>query len=443
MKWLLILIIAGIVLSTPHIIRLAEGNPYPLSSEGYAVLHEAALVRAGSSLDPLSGKEVVPDVHTYLAAGLLGIMQPFLLAKVLPYIMGLLAGVLFFAFARKVMNERAAIIAGLLFVTSPAFVYTFSTFNRWYLTVVLVLFALYFFAERKQVLCAAVSGLVLVASPLVFLLLTAIFIIRPPQDWRRFFAIFGVISLVAGIFFSLFLHSFAMPVFTFSQFLVDFGAPFGIDVALLILAAIGLSLVSKRIAVAVIVLAAAALFNPFILLFFCLLIPLFAGLAGDYVLGRSWSLPNMKQLTILVIVCALLFSVTSYEKQIGAAEPQPFFVRAIENIPESQGAVLAPQAYAPYIQYFAGRRVVSPQGNDTFNAIYQSRDLKKTEELLDTNQIDTFFVSGEMREGLIWGREGEGLDFLLPHSERFVNVYQFRKGSQTYDVWVYRPKPKA
>lgn len=440
MKWFIIVVLAGVVLAVPHALRFAGDNNYPAGSAGYGILREAALVRSASSLDSFTGESIMPDLHTYLIAGFLGIMPPFLAARILPFVAGLLAAALFFALARKLMKERAAAVAGILFVLSPAFIFIFSTFNRWYLTVVLVLFTLLFFVEKKTVLCAVVSGLVLLASPLAFVLLAATFFVRPPEDWRRFIMVLGPFVLAAAVIYGVFAGHVVLPLFAFSPYIVDFGAPFGIDVAFLILGAIGIAFVRKRISIALIILLAGAFFNPLILIFACLLLPLSAGLAGAHLLERSWSLPNLKQLTLLVIACTILFSVTSYEKQLAKAEPTPFFVRAVENIPESDGVVLAPQVYAPYIQYFAGRRVGSPHGNDSLERIYQSRDLKTTEALLNAFQIDTFFVTKDMRQGLVWDRGGEGLDFLLPHSDRFVNLYLYKNDQVEYEVWAYRPK---
>ena len=65
------------------------------------------------------------------------------------------------------------------------------------------------------------------------------------------------------------------------------------------------------------------------------------------------------------------------------------------------------------------------------DSIFQSRDLFQTLSLLRKYSIDYIWITPEMKAGLVWNREGEGLLFLFENSETFKKVYS----EEGYEIW--------
>ncbi|MBI4441177.1 hypothetical protein HY639_03345 [Candidatus Woesearchaeota archaeon] len=150
-----------------------------------------------------------------------------------------------------------------------------------------------------------------------------------------------------------------------------------------------------------------------------------------------WESALLKQFTIIVLICGLLFSFLSYVNRIGNAFPDaPMQEAALWFTQEARdGLVLTAPSRAFWIEYFGSRRTFSsplnPRGED-INRIFYSRHLGRTLDVLETNNIRYIWIDRAMQHA-IWSKEDEGLLFLFRDKEKFRKVYD-AKGIRIWKV---------
>ena len=75
-----------------------------------------------------------------------------------------------------------------------------------------------------------------------------------------------------------------------------------------------------------------------------------------------------------------------------------------------------------------------PNAEERFNdslEIFYSRNLKNTKSLLEKYNINYIWIDNEMKNGLVWEKEQQGLLFLFRNNETFKNIYN----NQGIEIW--------
>jgi asparagine N-glycosylation enzyme membrane subunit Stt3 len=140
-------------------------------------------------------------------------------------------------------------------------------------------------------------------------------------------------------------------------------------------------------------------------------------------------------------VFSSVFSVT----RLANNEPKPDTIKSLQWFnKQPQGIVLSHPSYGYWIEAIANKSVLLDENtyylasaNLKYNItqdIFNSRNLKKTKEILDNNSIGYIWITSEMKNGLVWpkGKE-EGLLFLLRSNETFRQLYK-DKNSEIWQV---------
>ena len=158
--------------------------------------------------------------------------------------------------------------------------------------------------------------------------------------------------------------------------------------------------------------------------------------AFEQMMGREWSLESMKIMTMLLIICTLIFSNVSFMNRQFHDEPRRELVSALERLRSGpsieKGTVLTHYSKGFYVEYFSGLPVVldglSHQYTDyenksnRTNNVFATRDLVFAEEYLQAHNVKFILIDEDMRTGLVWHKPHEGMLFLLENSDKFVNV---------------------
>lgn len=445
-KWLAAGFVVFIVLflSLPHVFRLSQHNSSLIGKETHELLWDAVLLRSDLVVDPLSGEYGDRNVISFFIAGLSRLFPLELVARFLPLVLGVCAGLLFLAllsYFRLSRNERIAIMC--ILVLSPAFIFLFSTVTKYSLILVMSLLSLYLLARRGFFLSSLTAGVVVMEDWVSGLILVVMLLVFSSGRYlekglrNRFFLRLLPVLFMAGIVGFWFLDwelvaAWRIPV-------VDFGSVFGFDVPLLVLGGIGVFSVWKKTYLPVnlgfLVFVFASFFLRSAIGFSLLLLAYFAGAFIARLWSRSWEIRHLKMLTLLLICCSFLFSSLAYVHRLADEPPSPDLVRAIRQIPPDAKMVASHESYYPYIHYYAMKRTYD--GNES-SWLFMSRDLRETELFLSRAGIDTFFVTSSMRRGLVWTADEAGLDFLLKNSRRFILVYSFQDDGESYEIWQYR-----
>ncbi len=472
-----IVVFGIILLLLPVIIRSLNGSPLMPGIEGYGHARIAQTIAQSGipDYDPAMPERPYTltafDLLLALTAMLTGIETA---AIILPLVLGLLSIFLFSAILRRWnVNKKSAIGMLLVFVVSPAFVAIFTQATGRSLE--LFLFLLYILLispveKRKSsavsiiaaLLVAAIIATISVASAAIAFVLPII--LRgvskkvPAQSLLSSISAFIVFVAVSlPVLLQAEKPPFGSPV-PFVQAVSDFGSGFGLGLFAWLLAFIGFILLwqyktkyyTAMIAIGVMLLA--SLLLPSALTPAHILVSILAGYALSSFAQMKWSFDDIRVLTILVLVCGLLFSALSHDLSIARGPPTKEVMEAALAIkaqfPEKTTVLSVPEN-GFWIEYWSGRQAFldswaskTPRIAERWAAaqsIWHSQDIINARSLLYKNRINALVITEDMRDRLVWELPEQDLLFLLRNNETFKNAHH----SSIVDIWAVLPPVKT
>ena len=222
-----------------------------------------------------------------------------------------------------------------------------------------------------------------------------------------------------------------------TKMISDLGAEYGFGIFNILLAFIGFYVawrIKKHIVpylILLILILASFYYTPF-LLYLNPVFALFAGYSFTAFIVMRWKLPPIKFLTIMIIICGLLFSTISYIDRDSKELPNKDIIVALEWLRDSSSekdVILSSQRNGNWIQAVSNRITVlsSNDQNQDFlnqvNELFESRNLEKTKALLEKYNVSYIFITKDMKEGGTWTKENQGLLFLFRNREAFRQIY--------------------
>lgn len=389
-------------------------------------------------LRALSGGFFVGESYRYLklaqvGSGFYPLLLSFLVGngvslRAVQLSLGLLSFCLFYLLVRRISPE-CRIFSCFVLALSPLFVYTFAVVSPFSLAVPLVLL---FFCLLQFSLFALLLlvPLFLVSVPsVVFVLFVVLSAFLAGKKERLLFV---SIHLVALAVFMAFI--FLSKQIVLSVPVSDFGAFVGFGIFDVVLASVGFVVLWKNTkflafysALFVLVLAQVAGFDALPYLLF--VSAFFAGHGFYWLYKRGWQLDLVKQLTLILIVCGLVFSGVSYATRLSSAMPDSSLAASLGWLKEnssSSSVVLSHETNRYFVGYFANRSFTV--ANST---VFYSRNLEATRHALDRYSVGYIFITPEMKQGLVWSRKDEGLLFLFRNQEMFQKVYD----KEGIEIW--------
>ena len=150
----------------------------------------------------------------------------------------------------------------------------------------------------------------------------------------------------------------------------------------------------------------------------------------------KWESKLIRDLTLLIVVCGLLFSGMSYINRLSLDKPSDEIFEALSKIPSSK-VVFSDIGYGNWISYSGKKNVWDSFSNvegfdeieKDMNKLVESRDYFETKEILDKYEIEFILIDKDLREK--WG--GSGLLYLLRYNEEsFKKIY-----GEDVEVWRY------
>ena len=441
-------ILSLVILSIPLLIRFFSRGTLLIGEQPYLHLSIAKRIISGELRYSLFSTQV--NFYHLLLAYLGTFFGLEYVALILPLVMGAVSLTLFYSILRNLLSDtRIALLATLLLLFSPAFFYLSLVSTPDILLVPLLLLSFILLLSGKR-LSLVISWLILLAAslhdPFVLLLSVLLFLIVffYSKGDRRLRKWLLIILVLVGISY----HAFAPRILTglylfrgniLRDSVTDLGGlvGFGIFYILLILGGFVSSWSRKRafypLHLAILMLIAAMLLlNENRNIYLNLLLTYFAALGLVALLARKWETPPLRTLTIIIVLCGLLFSTLSYTQRIITSGPDQDTVSGLKWLSTQQeGKVLSYPNYQGWIEYY-GEKPVFVQLNTT-NQIFYSRNLAATKSLLTENNISYILIDDAMRNGLIWTRNEQGLLFLFRNNETFKRIYS----TQRTEIWEY------
>ncbi len=444
----LLMIIAFLVLiGVPSLIKLF-GNQTYLSEEVY--YHERIIdqIRNTNNLSfDLIQEQKIPINAFYIIMAYSFINTKWLIMFI-PLLFALLSIYLLFKILEHAgVDEEIKYYSLIIAVLSPALLYTFIVFSPKNLNYFLALLTIFLLIRNKMSAIISLGFLLLsnILMGISVLIISSVFnLIFTPNNKVKNAYLFLASSII------LLLIAFLDPIkisyeltssyFGAGQFFSEFGSLEGYTIMILGLALIGLfywwdkTKNKNSIILSLSFLFLTSFIYPSIKILLITIFSIYAGTAITYLIKREWRLEKKKNITLILIMCSLIFSTVLFNATIiktitseqthGASylrtsEPQDIILSSEEN-----GFII--QNMAKRKTYLDSRSFKSGDYYEKISVaekIYYSKNLAELKTELDNNSIKYIFLDSEMKQRL-WNNKEEGLMFFLLRAKEFVKVYE-------------------
>lgn len=339
---------------------------------------------------------------------------------------------------------------------SPAFIYTFTTFNHYSFYLFLNLLAFSLLTHKKktfQYLSFPIFALIpffdLFSALLTLSLITTYFYLKRNQFPKPLFiSLTSLITLLTIINLLLkkpFLLGPYFPQDSFINLFSDLGGLFGLSLFALLLAILGLALTWKKknlrpLYLFMILFLGLFFYQNSLLIYLNPLIIFFSTLGFLHLLHREWKLKLIKNLALFLLILTLLFSTLTNLDSLSTAPPSPETKQSLlwfrDHTPRYKTIFSHPQD-SYLIEYFTRKPVFLHYHDPDFktkaaltNQILHSSYIKTTFPLLEQNQLSHLYLSPQTKAEL---PTDQGLIFLF-QNERFKKIY----GQQNTEIWEFR-----
>jgi hypothetical protein len=341
----------------------------------------------------------------------------FLVAKLVPVVLGVLAVIIFYEILVKLgFRQWIVLLASLLLVFSPSFMFLFATLTDFAFVAVLMLSIFYFLLLDKKflaiVLFYIISFFGVYNLMLAFLLL--LFYFLSVREWK--------VSLYSLPSLALLPFSSAQNLFSFGSFISDFGGIFGLGVFIIILSAFGLKFFWKDkythfyFYLSIILFIVFSFFNLRFLAYLNFILVLLAALGLQILFERHWKSKPIKYLTMMILLIGLILTGFSYMTSIVNGLPNKETVDAIYGLRDLPGDIVVAHPSREYWIGFAGKHFVSAPD------LFYTRDIGNATAIINSKWVSYIWVDKDM-QSMVWVEEDEGLLFLLKYSKSFKEVY--------------------
>ncbi|MBU2561024.1 MAG: hypothetical protein KKD17_01910 [Nanoarchaeota archaeon] len=462
-----------IVLVLPTLFRFYAGNSSLIGAESYYHFRAAReLLKQGAYnlFDPPDG---VPDMsysprsyffspYHYILVYASSIVSLATASRVVPFLLGVLSFLIFNLILKRFVEEdykRHVIL--LLLVLNPAFIYTFTVSNPHSAAIALSLLGFYFFLKEGKhnlvlsVLCFAVVSLFSLFNTLLVILLLLAYVLAKRNMQNRFIVTVFILMMFslakrASFYYN---YTYAPQANIFGNLFSDLGGMLGFGIFSIVLAVYGVvsnwKSKSKFIYFFIIsLLLIVSLFfagnvSNMYLMFF---VAAAAGIGFVKLYEQKWNVLAVKNISVLILVCGLLFSTASYLTRPGLLEPEKEVFESLEWLGSNtfkDGFVLSHYDNGYLISGIARNPVLT----DSFStsdydqrffykvqdSMFYSRKIQTTKQLFGVYNIKYVYITPEMKSGKVWSRPDEGLLFLFTSNSTFKNVYD-KDGIEIWEV---------
>lgn len=448
-KIVFLIVLSLIVLLIPHVLRYFYHDNLLIGEDSYYNLRLANSINDDKVIpvyDELSygGRPIVSEIGWVVLLA----VNPEVMSRFLPLLLGILSAVLFFLIAKKI-NSKIAFISTILFIISPGFMYLFSVSTKYagavflgLLGFSLVLSSYYLIGVLSLSLISLFSFWGSIISLFLFMVLSL------KERYKKKWFLFAIIlSIIFIVFQYLRLESLKFPEFIFfylrensylQTLISDFGSLYGVGFATLILSLIGVYILwrSKHkylfIYVIALILFVLSVYFSFISFYLNVFIALLGGYGFMVIIDSKWECSLIKKVTIFVIILGLLFSSVSYIERLGSLQPREGVYDAIYYLQRKPGdeVVFSQYKRGLWINYGDKKNLMdsnffyAPEVKRRFmdsNVLLHTQDIDAAVDILNRYNIKYIWIDRWMKEDL-WEGEEELL-FLLKYDTKFKKVF--------------------
>jgi len=447
---ILIVLLAGILLVTPTLVRMLGNNPYIINSQAY---HNMRIYEQGSiNYDSLQGHSIELNILNLLRLNDTG---KYILFNIVPLILGLLTVILAYLVLKKHNITEKVILAILsLVIVSPIFLYAFTDFKTYSFLIFLNVLGLYFLSDNKTLFSSITFSIIpfidLYASIMtLMLLLVYMFAVGKKHAGNKITIFVTLAAIIFGVIINTYYGYNIWHIFQFESqnIITDIGADIGVSFSVFIMAIIGLVLLWENgwrnlvTYVLLILFVILSFLSVTTRIYISFILAIYAGFAFIYLNRRKWSITIIKKTTILLIICSIFFSTLVYNTRIVRSVPDQEYIDALTFVQKQaleSETILAYPAYGYMTEYYTNRRVLVDDETkyydkaraDALDTIAASRNLDRTEKILKEYNIKYVIIDTDFQTYLA---DKEGLLYLIDTSQKFTSIYKNDK----VEVWMY------
>ncbi|MBU1205090.1 MAG: hypothetical protein KKE93_04230 [Nanoarchaeota archaeon] len=454
-----VMLAALIIILIPFLIRLLFYNNIIIGEESYyhATIAKQIIEQKSLIHDP---NYLFNPYHLVLAS--IGyFIEVDLASKLIPFLLGMLSVLVFYLILKDFKIEiRERFFISLILVISPAFIYLCVISNTHSVPVFLTLLGIYFLLKKKTIF--TVLSLISFAAAVPFGIFNALLVIAIllayliKEKSKKTIILLSIIILISAAFMPVYFQEKTEVIQKESilqSTISDLGALIGIGVFNILLASIGFILMWRKkkehifIFLPLLVMLIGLFYAGYAILYLNFMLAVLAGHAFVRIRNMDWQVKMIKNLTILLIICGLAFSAVSYLNRVSNMQPDNEIIKSLEwlgHYSNQDEIVFSHYSKGFWISSVAERPVVTdkmleyfPNAKERFNdslEIFYSRNLKNTRTFLNKYNISYIWIDNEMKQGLVWEKEQQGLLFLFRNNETFNNIYN----NQGIEIWEIR-----
>jgi len=449
-------IIAAVMFLLPFGFRFFDNNTNLIGEESYYHARLASEIKdntfSANDMLAFDGRAYYFDPYDFLLAFVSYAFGPEIASRILPLALGLLSVLIVFKLLQKLkMSSIETASITLLFILNPVTITVFSTSTNLALLLILYLFAIYVLLSKSK--SGNILAFVLFFSVSLYgIIHTAIAIatwyacLRSKHS-RKYFNAFAATSFITVLSYHLpnYLkrNAIALPKQNLLLgFISDFGGILGLSVFSLLLACIGFVAMWKfknkhySLLAAVLAIVFWSFFEKSLMIYSALIVSFFAGIAFSMFAKMRWKVKMLKNFSLLVLFCGLLFSTISHAVVLSEQPPSMETKEALiwlKNSSIEDGKVFSHYSKGFFIEYWSGKKALTDSAylyaenaEEIFRDsadILTSDNLVNTKKMLQKNRVGHIMITEDMREGLVWEKPEKGLDYLLANNETFKKLY--------------------
>lgn len=447
--FVLILVFAILFASIPIFSSLNSESGMMLNEESHYFVRMISQYRFTDVyfVDALLDRDINFSFYFYLL-GKSSLPMSFII-YILPVLLGVICVWLFdFLLGSMGFNDKHSLFFVLVFlVSSPLFIFIFSTVNPVSLYLVFFLVGLILFVKRSywSLFFSLFLGLFDFLLMIFFLGFLVVYTYWKHNNWRLFFSNFlsGIIGVLILVFWFGFDFSLILGLFNSSveNILVSFGGVGGFSSILIVLCVLGMFIAWKRsfehflFYVFVFFLFICSIYFDYLRIIFVLVACFYSGIAVSGLIVKKWSVPNLKEVTLLLVFCSIIFaSIIFLRAEMSFSNSEYGDAFAFLGMLDSKKVIFGSERDGFMIQNLGNKRTFWDARSFLYedysekiiiaNKLYYSRNLKEVETLLVNNNVEYIFVNKEMFNGRIWNSRDEGALFLYRNSNKFSKVFE-------------------
>ena len=454
----IVLLLALLFLLLPSSLRAIKSNVYLMGDESYyhariaKEMIEEGLLEKDSYV--FNARDYVLNPYHVLLAGFALLFGVLTASKLLPLLLGLLCVYLFYAILKDLkIDPLVRFAASGIFILSPVFIYAFNISGSACFILSLNLAGLFFLMKKSKastfvsLLCFGIASMFGILHALVSAVIVLLYSFCFKRRLKK-----GYLILAAVVFVML---SYSLPVYLnlekvvfaspdkLSSFVADIGGIAGFSIFAVLLAVLGYVLVWRYkkkyyfIYVFSFLLIVYSFFNNSLLIYSNIVLAFLAGVAFTNLAKMRWKLKVLRNFTLLILFCGLLFSAVNASVALQDIQPSPTLINGLIWLNLNSGEeerVFSHYSNGFWIEFISDRPVIldglleqTPNVNNLYfdsNELFQTTDIDLARKILSKYDVKYIVITDNMRKGLVWDKEGKGLDFLLSNAETFKKVQE-------------------